>query len=203
MSPGRRCGRPGSIPGAGQRVPSALPHIRQVHGVDPVGHLAHAAQVLPFDAGGAGARLDLPGFVDRADGQAAAPACLRAASSSPATANRRTTPIAARGRRLPGRAAAASGPACGPPNARRSSTRSVCSGRTSPRRRTCPPAATALSARSRAAAVPAAQRVSGAPAQRLSWRQQPPSVLVSSQTHDRQAAAFAKRFGCGFLEGSG
>ena len=61
------------FPGADQRVPGAFPHIRQVHGVDPVGHLAHAAQVLPFHAGGAGAGLDLAGFVDRADRQAAPP----------------------------------------------------------------------------------------------------------------------------------
>ena len=44
------------FPGADQRVPGAFPHIRQVHGVDPVGHLAHAAQVLPLDAGRAGCR---------------------------------------------------------------------------------------------------------------------------------------------------
>jgi hypothetical protein len=41
------------------------------HGVDAVGHLAHAAQVLPLDAGGSGAGLDLAGFIDRADRQAA------------------------------------------------------------------------------------------------------------------------------------
>jgi hypothetical protein len=34
-----------------ERVPGAFPHVRQVHSVDPVGHLAHAAQVLPLDAG--------------------------------------------------------------------------------------------------------------------------------------------------------
>jgi hypothetical protein len=47
-------------------------------------------------------------------------------------------------------------------------------------------------ARSTAAAGPAARRVSGGPARRLSWRQQPPSVLLSSHTHDRQAAALRK-----------
>ena len=40
------------LPGADQRVPGAFPRIGQVHGVDAVGHLAHAAQVLPFHAGG-------------------------------------------------------------------------------------------------------------------------------------------------------
>ena len=75
----RRCHRitdlPGRDPfaGADQRVPGAFPHIGQVHGVDPVGHLAHAAQVLPLHPGRAGARLDLAGFVDRADRQPAAP----------------------------------------------------------------------------------------------------------------------------------
>ena len=78
----RRCHRVAEVggrdplPGADQRVPGAFPHVRQVHGVDPVGHLAHAAQVLPLHPGGAGARLDLPGLVDRADRQAAAPAGL-------------------------------------------------------------------------------------------------------------------------------
>jgi hypothetical protein len=61
------------FPGADQRVPGAFPHIRQVHGVDPVGHLAHAAQVLPLHPGGAASGLELAGFVDRADGQAAPP----------------------------------------------------------------------------------------------------------------------------------
>jgi len=51
----------------------AFPHVRQVHSVDPVGHLAHAAQVLPLHPGRAGAGLDLPGFVERADRQAAPP----------------------------------------------------------------------------------------------------------------------------------
>ena len=64
------------LPGADQRVPGAFPHVRQVHGVDPVGHLARAAQVLPLHPGGAAARLVLPGLVDRADHQAAAPAGL-------------------------------------------------------------------------------------------------------------------------------
>jgi DDE superfamily endonuclease len=41
------------FPGADQRVPGAFPHIGQVHGVDPVGDLAHAAEILPYDAGAA------------------------------------------------------------------------------------------------------------------------------------------------------
>jgi hypothetical protein len=59
------------FPGADQCVPGAFPRIRQVHRVDAVGHLACAPQVLPFHAGGAGASLDLAGFVDRGHRQAA------------------------------------------------------------------------------------------------------------------------------------
>ena len=61
------------FPGADQRVPGAFPYIYQVHGVDSVGHLARAAQVLPLHPRGAASGLDLAGFVDRADGQAAPP----------------------------------------------------------------------------------------------------------------------------------
>ena len=32
------------LPGADQRVPGVLPHIRQVHSGNPVSHLAHAPQ---------------------------------------------------------------------------------------------------------------------------------------------------------------
>jgi hypothetical protein len=38
-------------------------------------------------------------------------------------------------------------------------------------------------------APPAAQRVSGGQARPLSWPPQPPSVLLLSRTHDREAAA--------------
>ena len=61
------------LPGADQRVPGLLPHVGQVHGVDPVGHLARAPQVLPLDPAGGLAGLFLPGLVDRPDHQAAAP----------------------------------------------------------------------------------------------------------------------------------
>jgi hypothetical protein len=61
------------FPRADQRVPGAFPHIGQVHGIDPVGQLADAAQVLPLYPGGQLARLDLAGFVDRAHRQAAPP----------------------------------------------------------------------------------------------------------------------------------
>ena len=61
------------LPGADQRVPGAFPHVRQVHGVDPVGHPARAPQVLPLDARGGLAGLLLPGLVDRPDNQATAP----------------------------------------------------------------------------------------------------------------------------------
>ena len=59
------------------------------------------------------------------------------------------------------RAAAVSGPACGPPNAWRSPTRCAAGSGSPPRRRTCPPAATARSARSTAAAI---QQFSALPA---------------------------------------
>ena len=51
-----------------------LAHIGQVHGVDPVGDLARAAQVLPLDAGRGSARLLLAGLIQRPDHQAAPPA---------------------------------------------------------------------------------------------------------------------------------
>jgi hypothetical protein len=51
------------FPRADQRVPGAFPHMGQVHGIDPVGHLADAAQVLPLYPGGQPARLDLAATV--------------------------------------------------------------------------------------------------------------------------------------------
>ena len=60
------------LPGADQRVPGLLPHVRQMNRVDAVGYLARAAQVLPLDPGGGLAGLFLPGLVDRPDHQAAA-----------------------------------------------------------------------------------------------------------------------------------
>ena len=62
------------LAGAEQRVPGLFPHVRQVHGVDPVRDAARAPQVLPFHSRGGFAGLFLPGLVDRADHQAAAPA---------------------------------------------------------------------------------------------------------------------------------
>jgi hypothetical protein len=73
-------------------MPGAFPHIRQVHGVDPVDHLAHATQVLALDARGTAPLLDLAGLIDRADVSPRRRPAVRPASSSPATANRRTTP---------------------------------------------------------------------------------------------------------------
>jgi hypothetical protein len=64
------------FPGADQRVPGAFPDVGQVRGVDAVGHLARAAQVLPFHAGRQLTGLDLAGFIDRADRQPARPAGL-------------------------------------------------------------------------------------------------------------------------------
>ena len=61
------------LPGADQRVPGLLPHVGQVHRVDPVGHLPRAPQVLALDSRGGLAGLFLPGLVDRPDHQAAPP----------------------------------------------------------------------------------------------------------------------------------
>ena len=65
------------LPGADQRVPGPLPHVGQVHGVDPVGHPARAPQVLAFDSRRGLAGLFLPGLVDRADHQPAPPPAPR------------------------------------------------------------------------------------------------------------------------------
>ena len=157
------------LPGADQRVPGPFPHVRQVHRVDPVGHPARAPQVLPFHARGGLAGLFLPGLVDRPDHQAAAPfpaprRLLQAGHREPAH-------HAHRGQRVPDSrdsAAAGSYPASCPRHAGRCSTRSAPAARSSPRRRTCLPAATAQSWRNTAAAAPAAQPVSAAPARPLS-----------------------------------
>ena len=89
------CSRGDPLPGADQRVPGLLPHIGQVHRVDPVRHPARAPHVLPLHPGRGLAGLLLPGLVDRPDHQAAPARPRRAASSRPATANRRTSLIAA------------------------------------------------------------------------------------------------------------
>jgi hypothetical protein len=55
------------LPGADQRMPGLLAHIRQVHRGDAIGNLAHASQILPFDAGRGSALLGLAGLIDRPD----------------------------------------------------------------------------------------------------------------------------------------
>jgi hypothetical protein len=171
-------------------MPGLFPHIRQVHRGDPVGHLPGAAQVVPLDAGGALALLDLPGLIDRPDRQAAAPAGLasgliQALHREPAHyPDRRCTvpdrpveqPLGLIRRAVPGmlgdRPAIAPGDLAHPA-----------------RRCTCPPAATAPPGRNTAATAAAAQPGSSGPGSPLSWRQQPPPILLSSHTHDREAAA--------------
>ena len=54
-------------------MPGLLPHVRQVHGSNLVRHLPRTPQVLALDPRGRRAGLFLPGLVDRADHQAAAP----------------------------------------------------------------------------------------------------------------------------------
>ena len=178
------------LPGGDQRVPGVLPHIRQVHRGDPVGHLARAAQVVPFDPGGVLALLDLAGLIDRPDRQAAA-------------ADRAGGLIQARPRRTG--APPPSPRRC--PSTARLSSRCVLSGVRSPacsaivhplRRRDLAHQRGGVLARlqprlhpreARPQQLPAAQPASAGPARRLSWRQQPPSILLSSHTHDREAAA--------------
>ena len=83
------------LPGADQRMPGMLADVGQVHGIDPVGDLPGAAQVLPLDPGRGRAGLLLAGLIQRPDHQLAPAAGRRAAPARPATANRRTAPIAA------------------------------------------------------------------------------------------------------------
>jgi hypothetical protein len=52
--------------------PVPLPHVGQVHGVDAVGHLPRASQVLAFDPASGLVGLFLTGLIDRPDHQAAA-----------------------------------------------------------------------------------------------------------------------------------
>ena len=60
-----------------------LAHIRQVHGIDPVGDLARAPQVLPLDTGRGDARLFLTRLVQRPDHQAAPPPATEAGFIQP------------------------------------------------------------------------------------------------------------------------
>ncbi len=83
------------LPGADQRVPGALPHVRQVHGVNAVRDPARASQVLPLDTGRASTVLLLPGLIQRPGRHPARPADPPGGIISPATANRRTMLIAA------------------------------------------------------------------------------------------------------------
>ena len=55
-------------------MPGLLPHIGQVHGIDPVLHAAGAPHVLPLDAGRGLAFLLLPGLIQRPDPQGPRPA---------------------------------------------------------------------------------------------------------------------------------
>ena len=82
------------FPRADQRVPGAFPHVRQVHGIDPVGHLADTAQVLRLTPAVQVPALTCPVSSSAPTARPCRRPVLRAASSSPATANRRTTPIA-------------------------------------------------------------------------------------------------------------
>jgi hypothetical protein len=87
---GRNCRQAGSVRQGAGSMPAARRISHTVDGATarpgfvssprirrcPVGHLAHAAQVLPLDARGAGALLDLASFIERAGRQPALPAGL-------------------------------------------------------------------------------------------------------------------------------
>ena len=171
-------------------VPGLLPHQRHVHRVDPVRHPARAAHVLAFHPGGRLARLLLAGLVDRRDHQAAPPP---AAPRRPVQAGRREpADLAHRRQRVPRR------PVQQPLRPVRRPVPGMLGHRPPvPLRQLADQRGHVLprllprlaSARSTPAARPSAQPVSGPPAQPLSWQQQPPSIHLSSQTHDRQAAA--------------
>ena len=117
----------------------------------------------------------------------------RAASSSPATANRRTTPIAAKashlarlssrcvrcGVRSPARCAIVHPLRSGHVTGQGSDVLARLQPRLHPHE-------------ARPQQAPAAHPASAGPARPLSWRQQPPSVLLSSHTHDREAAALSR-----------
>ena len=83
------------LPGADQRVPGLLPHVGQVHRVDPVRHPARAPHVLALDPRGGLAGLFLPGLVDRPDHQAAR-AAVRAGPPPPARPPRTGAPRSSR-----------------------------------------------------------------------------------------------------------
>ena len=170
-------------------MPGPLPHIRQVHRGDPIGHLAHTPQVVALDTGRGSALLDLAGLIQRPELQAR----RRPAGRPPHPA------------RPPRTAAPRPSPRTCPTTARLSS-RWVRSGARSPTRcaivhplrlgrslarprGTCPPAATAPPHKARLQQPQQFRHASGPPATPLSWRQQPPSVLLLSRTHDREAAA--------------
>ena len=170
------------LPGADQRVPGMLAHVGQVDGVDPVSHLARAAQVLPLHPGRGGAGLLLPSLIQRPDHQAALPPGPAGSLVQPG--DREPPDHAHRRERVPRRTVEQ------PlrPIRRRSP---ACSAIVQPLRfgsplpahlRTCPPAATAPPGRNMASAGPAAPRASARPAAPLSWQPQPPPILLSSQT---------------------
>ena len=152
------------LPGADQRVPGALPHIGQVHRVDPVGDAPGAAHVLALDARRGGAVLFLPGLVQRPGPHPARPPVPPRGPVQPG--HREPAHDAHRRPGCPSwhdSAAAASCPASRPRRTGRCSTRCAPAGRSSPPPRTCPPAATPASARSTAAATPGPVPVPPAP----------------------------------------
>ena len=175
------------LPRRDQRVLGALARIRQVHRGDPVGHLARRSPgsvASPRQC----ARLARPGWSRRSP-RPPGRSARRYGRPGPVR-NREPAPPPSSGG-VPDRPAEhplhpVRRPVPSPLGHRPSVTPRDHS---SARPRTYPPAARAPPARNTDAAVPAAQRVSAGPARRLSRRQQPPSILLSSQTHDRQAAA--------------
>ena len=177
------------LPGRDQGVPGALAGIGQVHRGDPVGCFPGAAQVVPLDPGRALALPVLAGLIDRADRQAAAAAgaggLVQPADREPAHCPHH------RGGVPDGPAEQPLHPVRGPVPGLLGERPAVAPGNLAHQRggvlaRLQPglhPRETRAQQLQQLSAFPPGQ------ARRLSWRQQPPPVLLSSHTHNRQAAA--------------
>src|SRR5262249_37870648 len=157
---------------------------------DPVRYLAHAPQIVPFHTRRGAALLDLAGLIDHPYPQAPPPAptaggLIQPGHREPAHHSHRSEGIPHRAVEQPLRLLRR--PVPGP--ARKCPPGCGGAGRCPRHGLFSPPAATAPPGRNTAAAIPAAHHASEPPRRPLSWRQQPPSFLLSSHTHDRQAAA--------------
>ena len=158
------------LAGADQCVPGAFPHVGQVHGVDPVRHLPAHPRYWRLTPAVAWPAFSCP--VSSIAPITIPPRRLprRAAASSPPTANRRTTPIAAQVSQTAWFSSRCVRSGVCPRHAGRCSTHSPGAARWPAPIRTCRPAVTARSGQNTTAAAPAAhpfpQRQRGAYADR-------------------------------------